>query len=93
DFLTENIRYEDLLGDPQEITALICKNFSIDPKLDGFRNYEKSTKEKTKDSNFYRDYYLKERWREKLSKSSISLINERLDEELMHVFRYEKLSQ
>lgn len=91
-FSTENIRYEDLLDNPQAMTVLLCENLSIDLKLDKFRNYEKSTKEKTKDANFYRDYYLKERWKEKLSESSISLINERLDEDLMHVFRYEKLS-
>lgn len=91
-FSTESIRYEDLLDDPQALTVLICKNLSIDLKFDKFKNYKKSTKEKAKDTHFYRDYYLKERWKAKLSKSSISLINEQLDEEIMHFFRYEKLS-
>ena len=87
-----NIKYEDILDVPKNIIELISNTFSYGRRLSHFQNYEKSTKEKGKDSSFYRDYYLNERWKDMLSPQSIAIINERLDNELMNYFRYEKLA-
>lgn len=91
-FPTLNIKFEDLLANPEQIMNLIGETFSYVWSVDKFRNYNQSTKGENKDSNFYRDYYLNERWKEKLSSQALAIINERLDDHLMKNFGYEKLS-
>ena len=95
-FPTLNLKYEYLVRDPEQIVELISKSFSYTWKVNRFENYELSTKyyelsatEMNKDSNFYRDYYLNEKWKEKLSARSISIINDQLDKNLMDCFGYQ----
>ena len=57
-----------------------------------FRNLQESTKEKDKDSAFYRDYYGRELWREKLADSVIEQVNKRLDRNLAEKFGYRVLN-
>jgi hypothetical protein len=71
---------------------LISQEFSLNAKLPDFKNREKSTKEKDKDFSFYREYYLEEKWREKISQNAIMLISEGLDDNVMQYFGYEKLA-
>lgn len=87
-----NMRYEDLVANPGQTIELMAQTFAYHWKTARFTDYHKSTKEKSKDSNFYRDYYLQERWKAKLSPQAIALINERLDDDLVRHFGYEKLS-
>ncbi len=78
------IRYEDFLQD--EFAALNQAAKSIDlPLSDTFVNVTKGVKrsDKGKTQSFYIDYYLNERWREKLSKEAIEKINATLDQELV----------
>jgi hypothetical protein len=44
-----------------------------------------------KSTSHYKDYYLNERWREKLDRESIELINASLDKSLMRYYGYEIL--
>lgn len=86
-----NLKYEELISSPEEIIKSISQAFSLNAKLTDFKNREKSTKEKTKDFSFYREYYLEEKWREKLSPNAIMLISKGLDDNVMQYFGYEKL--
>jgi hypothetical protein len=91
-FPTLNLKYEDLILSPEETIELISQEFSLNAKLPDFKNREKSTKEKDKDFSFYREYYLEEKWREKISQNAIMLISEGLDDNVMQYFGYEKLA-
>jgi len=86
------LKFEDLLDDPEQMLKLISESFSWDWKVDQFINYDQSTKESSKDSEFYRDYYLNGKWKEELSARSISIINKRLDDNVMNYFNYQKLT-
>jgi len=88
---TLNLKYEDLLADPEAIIALIGESFSLDIKGLEFVNLEQSTKESGKDFSFYQKYYLEEKWKEKLLKSSIDIINEKLNDDVLEYFGYKKL--
>lgn len=89
EYPTLNIKYEDLLSDPKEIIERISTVFSINWKRSDFVNIDKSTKEDSKDFSFYRDYYLAERWKEKLSQKAVEIINEQLDRQVLAHFGYE----
>jgi len=67
-------------------------HFSIDKLCDEFINYERSTKDQSKDSNYYRDYYLNEKGRREISSEAMSIINDSVDKELMSHFGYKVLS-
>lgn len=89
---TLNVKYETLISEPGQFLELLSKNFAYKWKVSRFKNQERSTKEKDKDLDFYRDYYLNEKWKEKLSHRSKSIINNQLDDNLMKYFNYQKLS-
>ncbi|MCP4550824.1 MAG: hypothetical protein GY834_02020 [Bacteroidetes bacterium] len=86
-----NITTESMFQDAGNIIHEISKRFSIEKKSDEFINYERSTKNKSKDSVYYRDYYLSEKWRENLSRDAITIINESIDKDLMVHFGYSVL--
>ncbi len=88
---TLNITTESMFADPEGIIEQISRQFSISRKSESFVNYERSTKDKSKDSKFYRDYYLKEKWRDDLTSEAIAIINENVDKELMSHFGYKVL--
>ncbi|MDX2465024.1 MAG: hypothetical protein QNK31_11020 [Porticoccus sp.] len=87
-----NITTEAIFENPEAVINKIAETFSINKKSDEFLNFERSTKEKDKDSNYYRDYYLSEKWREKLSKQALAIINDHVDKKLMSGFGYDVLS-
>lgn len=89
---TLHTRTEDYFEDPAAIIEKISETFSIPRRTPDFANYERSTKDQSRDSAYYRDYYLNERWREKLSSSAIKLINQSLDKELVRHFDYRVLA-
>lgn len=92
-FPTLNIKFENLLATPEQVMRLIGKTFSFSWRVDKFKNYEKSTKGEDKDSEFYRDYYLNNRWKDKLSLEALEIINSKLDDHVVKYFGYEKLSE
>lgn len=85
------VRYEDLLDDPKQTLTKICQGWDVDWDESSFENYSDSTKDSHKDANFYRDYYLGEKWREKLSPQAVEIINSEVDAELMAHFGYERI--
>ena len=88
---TLNIKFEDLLADSERILCLICETFTYRWKVKMFSNYNRSTKGENKDTQFYQDYYLNERWKEKLSGEALAIINRQLDDGIMSRFGYGKL--
>ncbi len=87
-FPTANLRYEDILDDPQRAVEQLGTTLDLPKRKGGFENRERSTKERGKDFSYYRDYYLQEKWREKLKPNQIALINERLDKALVEKLGY-----
>jgi len=83
-----NLRYEDVLYDPESAIQLIAETFFYEMRSARFQNLESSTKEGDKDYGFYLDYYLTEEWKNELSPRAISIINERLSSDLMNFFGY-----
>ncbi len=85
-FPCANLRYEDLLKDPErEIRAVagICR-----VPMQRFHNITQSTKEKDKNYDFYRQYYLEQKWKTQLDRTSIEFINRYADRGLMRRFNY-----
>jgi hypothetical protein len=88
---TTNITTEGIFEDPEAIIQNMSQRYSIERKSESFVNHEASTKDKSKDSAYYREYYLSEKWRENLSNEAIAIINESVDKELMSYFGYRVL--
>ena len=86
-----NITTESTIRDPEAVIAKISEHFSIDILSQQFLNYEKSTKDSTKDFAYYQDYYLNQKWRNELSAQAVSSISDAVDKNLMHHFAYEVL--
>jgi hypothetical protein len=89
---TMNVRFEDLLDDPEQVIDSVCGYFGFSRKGGQFINYNQSTKETGKDSDYYRDYYLNERWKDKLTKKEIEVITASLDRNIMNRFGYKSLA-
>lgn len=83
-----NLRSEDLFKNPEQFMENICQSFSIQRKSPVFIDYVVSTKEHGKDSDYYKEYYLKEKWRTELSNTAIDIINSTIDHRLMEYFSY-----
>jgi hypothetical protein len=86
-----NITTESIIKDADQVISQISQKFSISKKSDKFINYSMSTKGETKNSDYYRDYYLNERWRGKLTRKSICIINNKIDADLMSHYGYDLL--
>ena len=86
-----NITTESTVQDPEAVIDRISRHFSIDRISSEFRNYERSTKDESKNFAWYQDYYLNERWRDDISAPATSMINNALDRGLMDYFGYEVL--
>ena len=86
-----NITTERTIQDPESVVDMIGSHFSIKKRGNKFLNYEKSTKDVSKNFAYYQDYYLNERWRDKISENAIAIINKTVDKTLMKHFGYEVL--
>lgn len=87
-----NLTTESVIDKPESIIDTLSTHFSIGLRSDQFLNYEKSTKDSGKNSTWYQDYYLNERWRDDLSVKAIATINESLDLALMRHFSYKVIA-
>jgi len=82
------IRYEDLLVDPEKNLRSLAEAHHIrysSPIRPILKSLNQDTEDEYED---YREYYLSERWRQKLDRASINTINRQLDPDLMDCFDY-----
>ena len=86
-----NLRYEDLIADPEAAVAAVARDLGLEHRPGPFRNQDSSTKDSSKTFVDYRRYYLEARWREKLSDRELRLVSERLDEAVMSAYGYDLL--
>lgn len=82
-----NLTSEQIIQQPSEVIRLISMEYSIEANH-GFIDFEKSAKNSKHDSQYYREYYAEERWKEDLTPESIAIINNSLDAQLMKYFDY-----
>lgn len=87
---TLHLRFETLLDDPRQVVKIISNAIGLDWNQDEFRNFEKSTKESRRDYDFYRDYYLNEKWKLDFSTAAIDIANQGLDGDVLAYFGYSK---
>lgn len=85
------IRYETLLSDPAATLRSVALELGVDWDAGTFRDHELSTKDSGRDQSHYRDFYLNERWRERLSAEAVRRVDERLDVELAERLGYARL--
>ena len=90
-FPTVNLRYEDLLANPRRAIQRVWAMASCQWKQSSFVAVDQLRPDSSAGLAFYRAYYLEEQWKEKLSPYSIGLISERLSDEMLKHFQYEKL--
>lgn len=83
---------ESIFESPELLIDIISSKFSIEKKHDKFVDFVQPAKKKSKDTSYYRNYYLNELWRENLSKDELSIINESLDFDLMKHYGYEVIT-
>jgi len=86
-----NITTERTIQDPESVIDTISSHFSIRKRGDNFINYEKSTKDVSKNFAYYQDYYVNERWRDDIPENAIAIINKTVDKNLMKHFGYKVL--
>ena len=84
-----HITSEMLIVNPEDVISDISSKFNINRTSANFKNYNKSTKDKDKDSNFYKNYYLKEKWKQLLDQEAVDIINHNIDKNLMKFFDYD----
>lgn len=87
------LTYESVLCNPLETLQKIEDEFQLRRLNLDLQNYERSTKDGDRDASYYRDHYLKERWRSKLSRQAVQIINQHLDAELANRFGYQVLDE
>lgn len=85
---TTILRYEDLVAAPAAAMARIAADAGLPFDEARFEDNTSSTKDRDKDSAWYRDYYMNERWREKLTERAVALIDAELDHELARRLAY-----
>ncbi|WP_099237332.1 hypothetical protein [Synechococcus sp. BDU 130192] len=88
---TIHITTEAIFENPEAIIDKISQKFFIEKKSKVFTNYDQSTKDRTKNFLYYRNYYLSEKWRKELSQEAVMLINQSIDKKLMNYFGYKLL--
>jgi hypothetical protein len=86
-----NITSESVLADPKALIDSLSDSFAILKSDNYFSNLNESTKDKSKNYDYYNDYYLNERWKDELTDESVAIINSRLDKNLAAYFGYEIL--
>jgi len=86
-----NLRYEDLLRDPEQTLADIAQAYALPRRTPTFVNLQESTKgEMNKSYSHYQDYYLNERWRDELCDEDVAWINDNLDGDVMVTLHYDR---
>lgn len=86
-----NMRYESLLQDPMQAVEEVAELFELGSIHTRFRNLDEASKKEDSGKSFeyYRHYYLEEKWRDKLQQADVDLINKSLDKETVTHYGYE----
>lgn len=87
-----SVRYEDVIDNTEIFLSIIEKYLDKKPKK--FTILNKSAKQQDvgkKDLNYYRDYYLNERWRNELTPENIKTINKYLDPSIVKEAGYKMI--
>lgn len=89
----EVVQYEEFLRDQDAVLSRISSRFGFSRRSQDTVSVERDTKgiKREGGGNFYRDYYLEERWREKLNDQDVALINRDLDVGLVDQFGYKMI--
>jgi len=90
-FRVINVRYEDLLVDIAPVLSTLEGKFVLTRKSAGFVNVEHSTQNVRKTYYDYRDYYLREQWKNQLSDQAITIIRGEIDQDVSRTFGHEIL--
>lgn len=86
---TLHLTSESTFVNAAEVIERISEAFDLPMRQDKFVDYERSTKKRSgRDGDYYRDYYLNERWRSELSAEALAIINAGLDSELVAYYGY-----
>lgn len=83
-----NLNSESLFVSGGDVVDMVARHFGFSKKNGSFINYTKSTKDPSKDTEFYKDYYINERWVDEIPLAAFSIINQYLDKDLMGSFGY-----
>lgn len=84
-----HLRTEDTFIDAAGVISRIAEAFALPRSSTQFVDFQRSTKKQAdKDGDYYRDYYLNERWRSQLTQPALDIINAELDVELLQHFDY-----
>ena len=86
-----NITTESVIADPKALIDNLSDSFSISRSANYFSNLNESTKDKSKNYDYYNDYYLNERWKDELTDEAVAIINSRIDNSLLEYFGYKLL--
>lgn len=87
-----NMKYEELLEAPSILKEIL--SVSKDVSFGDKNNIDQNMIVKSGENSYayYRDYYLNEKWKERLSSEDIEFINRNLNVSTMNAFGYSKLS-
>ncbi len=89
-----HLRTEDTFLDASAVVARIAGTFAVPRSCEQFVDFQRSTKKLAdRDGEYYRDYYLNERWRAQLTQAALDLINAELDADLLQRFDYPLITQ
>lgn len=89
---TIHLKTESILESPSNVIDMLSIRFNLDKLSNSFVGYERSTKDNVgKSYDYYRDYYINQRWKDSLSDNAVTFINSYLDKQLMKNFDYEVL--
>lgn len=90
----ELLGYEELVADPLGLLERLRERHGLKPRRQPFENVRRSTRREAgdKDFDFYRDYYLEERWRARLTPELLEIMNAELDGALMARLGYRRLA-
>lgn len=86
-----HLRAEDTLIDPQQVINRIAHVAGVTTASE-FHNVLRSTKDDSKDFDYYRQYYLSDGWRAGLSENDVKVINKKLDRAIVDRFGYALIS-
>jgi hypothetical protein len=88
-----NLKYEELLIDPEKTINKIKMKFNLELKNSTFVNVTDSTKGASSNFSSYQEYYLNEKWKDNknLTPNAISIINKMLDYSIMQHYGYNKI--
>ena len=87
---TVAIKFEDFVVDQDAVFARI-KHLLVEP-ADRPSIVQSSTKDRTKDHNYYRDYYTQEKWLSEIEPTCVQSAGQRVDWGLAGIFGYNRPS-